>query len=351
MKRDIKSMLPAELHEYFKSAGEPEFRVKQVFSWLHSGVKTFSDMTNLPVKLRGKLDEDFLITVPVLIETYRSSADDTVKYLWGIQEGDTIETVMMDYRHGCSICVSSQVGCAMGCTFCASSITGLKRDLAASEIVDQVIFSQLLTQGRVSNIVLMGMGEPLDNFDNVIRFIELISHPYGINIGARHITLSTCGLTENIDRLSDYSVQLSLAISLHATDDETRNKLIPRNRDTSINELLDACRRYFKKTGRRITYEYALIDGVNDSPDQALQLSKLLRKTGSHLNLIMLSSVPERAYTPSSKKNVEIFTKILSQNEINFTVRRSLGADIEAACGQLRRKNLAESVNGVMGHN
>ena len=349
MKNDIKSMLPSELCEYFESIGEPSFRAQQVFSWLHQGVIKFADMTNLSLKLRNKLDEEFLITVPELLEKLTSKSDSTVKHLWCVQEEDAIESVLMDYEHGSTVCLSTQVGCRMGCIFCASAIGGLKRNLAASEMVDQVLFSQIYAEKKVSNIVLMGMGEPLDNFENVMLFIELISHSYGINIGARHITISTCGVIENIDRLAEYGVQSGLAISLHAPDDETRSKLVPINREAGINSLLDACGRYYRKTGRRITYEYAMIDGVNDSPEQAALLAKLLKNTGSHVNLISLSEVPERTLKASSKKSVDEFTGVLKQNGINLTIRRSLGTDIEASCGQLRRKNLAEIVNGVMG--
>jgi len=353
MKRDIKSMYPAELEEYFESIGERRFRSRQVFSWLHKGAVVFADMTNLPPKLRDKLDEEFLITVPELIEKQVSKTDGTVKYLWRVQEDDLIESVLMEYAHGSTICISTQVGCEMGCVFCASTIGGLKRNLTASEMIDQVLFSSLDAGKRVSNIVLMGIGEPLDNFDNVMRFIKLISHPDGMNIGARHLTLSTCGIIENIDRISEYSVQLTLAISLHAPDDETRSRLVPVNRDTGVGNLIGACRRYFNKTGRRVTFEYAMIDKVNDSPEHAALLAELLKDTGSHLNLIMLSAVPERTVNASPKESVDRFTEILAKRGINFTVRRSLGADIEASCGQLRRRksNSTETVNGVMGSN
>ena len=353
MKRDIKSMYPDELGEYFGSIGEQHFRTRQLFSWLHKGVIGFADMTNLSLKLRDMLDEDFYITVPELIEKHVSKSDGTVKYLWRVQGDDLIESVLMEYAHGKTICISTQVGCKMGCVFCASTIGGLKRNLAASEMIDQVLFSELDSENRISNIVLMGIGEPLDNFDNVMRFIKLISHPQGMNIGSRHLTLSTCGIIENIDRLSEYSVQLTLAISLHAPDDETRSRLMPMSRDTSVRNLVDACQRYFEKTGRRVTYEYAMIDKLNDSPEHAALLAELLKNTGSHLNLIMLSAVPQRALNASTKESVAAFTGVLAGRGINFTVRRSLGVDIEASCGQLRRRKLnsTETVNGVMGSN
>jgi len=353
MKRDIKSMYPSELEEYFESIGEPRFRARQVFSWLHKGARAFADMTNLSLKLRDLLDEEFLITVPGLTQKQVSKTDGTVKYLWRVQEDDLIESVLMEYEHGNTICISTQVGCKMGCVFCASTIGGLKRNLAASEMLDQVLFTALDAGKRISNIVLMGIGEPLDNFDNVTRFIKLVTHPQGMNIGSRHLTVSTCGIIENIDRLSEYSVQLTLAISLHAPDDETRSRLVPLNRYTGVRNLIDACERYFNKTGRRVTFEYAMIDKVNDSPKHAALLAELLQNTGSHLNLIMLSAVPQRALNASTKESVAGFTGVLAKRGINFTVRRSLGIDIEASCGQLRRRNLnsTETVNGVMGSN
>jgi len=353
MKRDIKSMYPAELGEYFESIGEQRFRAQQVFSWLHKGVRVFADMTNFSLKLRELLDEEFLITVPELTLKQVSKMDGTVKYLWRVQGDDLIESVLLEYAHGNTICISTQAGCRMGCVFCASAIGGLKRNLTASEMIDQVLFSALDAGKRISNVVLMGIGEPLDNFDNVMRFVKLITHPGGMNIGARHLTLSTCGIIENIDRLSEYSVQLTLAISLHAPDDKTRSRLVPQNRDTGVRNLIDASERYFGKTGRRVTFEYAMIDKVNDSPEHAALLAELLKNTGSHLNIIMLSAIPERTLNASPNESVTRFTGVLAQSGINFTVRRSLGTDIEASCGQLRRRNLSstETVNGVMGSN
>jgi len=343
MKRDIKSMLLEELEEYFKSTGEQKFRAKQVFKWLHSGVIAFSEMTDISIELRDKLDNEFYISEPVLVEKQVSAADGTEKYLWRTMNDDMVECVLMQYSHGNTICISTQVGCKMGCTFCASSIDGFKRDLNASEMLDQVIFTQLDSGKRISNVVLMGIGEPLDNFDNVIRFVQLICHPAGKNIGARHITISTCGLVENIDRLAEYDVQLTVAISLHAPDDETRSQLIPFNRKTGVKDLLEAGERYFKKTGRRITYEYALIDNINDSTRHAELLSQLLKNTSSHLNLLFLSNVKDRGFKPSPKEHVRRFTEILDKKGVNYTMRRSLGADIDAACGQLRHRVLSKA--------
>jgi len=328
MKTDIKSMFLHELDAYFKSAGLQKFRAKQVFSWLHAGVRTFNDMSNLPLELREKLYNEFYITVPELVKKQVSGNDGTAKYLWSVQDNDLIESVqstetqdndliesvLMQYAHGDTICISTQVGCRMGCTFCASSLDGFKRNLSASEMLDQVLFTRLDTGKRISNIVLMGIGEPLDNFDNVMRFIKLICSPSGQNIGARHLTLSTCGIVENIDRLAEYDVQLTLAVSLHASDDETRSMLIPINRQTGINNLIDSSERYFKKTGRRVTYEYALINEVNDTPEHAKRLSALLKKTSGHLNLIFLSYVQDRMFKPTSRKNAKLFTDELRNN-------------------------------------
>jgi len=335
-KRDIKSMLPEELAGYFESTGERAYRARQVFRWLHGGVDSFSGMTDLSSSLRGKLDGEFTITVPELHDRQVSKLDGTIKYLWRMDDGCAVESVVMDYEHGSTVCISTQVGCRMGCAFCASTLGGLTRNLAASEMLDQVMFSKTDAGDRISNIVLMGIGEPLDNFDNVLRFLTLINHPSGINVGARHISLSTCGITENIDKLAEYDIQLSLAVSLHAPDDETRSRLMPVNRASGVDRLLDACDRYYRRTGRRISYEYALIDGVNDASRHAVMLASILKRTGSHLNLIQLSNVPERDFRASPPENVRAFIRILKQKGINFTVRRKLGADIDAACGQLR---------------
>ena len=339
-KTDIKSMLLPELEEYFASIGERSFRAKQAFLWLHSGVKAFGDMTNLPESLRVKLSEDFFISVPALDRKLVSSLDGTMKYLWKMPDGSAVECVIMEYAHGNTICVSSQVGCRMGCLFCASAIGGLKRNLTASEIEDQVIFSMLDSEKKISNIVLMGIGEPLDNFDNVIRFLELVSHQSGINIGARHITVSTCGIIENIDKLAEYKIKSTLTVSLHAPDDETRTRLMPINRRVGVDRLLEACSGYFLKTGRRISYEYAMIDGVNDTFWHAELLGKKLKNTGSHVNLIPLSDVPEPQLRGSPQERVREFAKILEQMGVNCTVRRSLGGDIAASCGQLRGRGI-----------
>ena len=338
MKTDIKSMLLPELADYFESIGERGFRSVQVFRWLHSGAEAFSDMTNLPETLREKLDGEFMITVPVILEKHVSNLDGTIKYLWRLHDGNTVESVIMEYEHGTTVCISTQVGCRMGCAFCASTIGGLTRNLAASEMLDQVLFSQLDAGTRINNVVLMGIGEPLDNFENVLRFLKLINHKSGMNIGARHITLSTCGIIENIDKLAGYDIQLSLAASLHAPDDETRSRLMPVNKLSGVDELLQSCERYFRATGRRISYEYSLIDGINDTPRHAELLAQKLKNTGSHLNLILLNNVPDLKLRASPPGNVQLFIKLLKQKGVCFTVRRRLGSDIEASCGQLRAR-------------
>jgi len=344
MKKDIKSMLLPEIREYFETTGERPYRAEQVFPWLHRGVKTFSEMTNLQEKLREKLDREFYITAPELAEKLVSRLDGTNKFLWNMQDGASVESVVMEYAHGNTVCISSQVGCRMGCAFCASAIGGLERNLAASEMLDQVLYSQQHSGRKISNVVLMGIGEPLDNFDNTMRFLELITHKSGINIGARHISVSTSGIVDNIDKMAEYDVQSTLSVSLHAPDDETRSRLMPVNREAGVDELIEACNRYFSKTGRRISYEYAMIDGINDSVGQARLLADKLKDTGSHLNIITLSDVPERPYRGSPPESVKAFTGYLRRKGVNYTVRRSLGGDINASCGQLRGKRLQSTV-------
>ena len=338
MKQDIKSMLPAELREYFESAGEKPFRAEQVFKWLHGGAVTFAEMTNLSETLRGKLDSAFYISAPSLMKKQVSKTDGSIKYLWGLSGGAAIESVVMDYEHGKTVCISTQAGCRMGCAFCASALSGLDRNLTAGEMEDQVMFSQIDSGQRISNVVLMGVGEPLDNFENVIRFLSLITHESGMNISARRITLSTCGILENIDKLAEYDIKLTLSVSLHAPDDDTRTGLMPVNRATGVDRLMEACGRYFTATGRRVSYEYAMIGGINDTPRHARLLAEKLSGTGSHLNLISLNDVAERPLRASSKADSKAFTEILDLNHVNYTVRRKLGGDIDASCGQLRHK-------------
>ena len=335
---DIKSMTQEELGSFLKSLGQPAFRAKQVFTWLHRGVTSFDEMTNLPKTLREQLAQTCHITAPFVARRQESKLDGTIKYLWELADGSCIETVLMQYHHGNTVCISSQVGCRMGCAFCASTIAGKVRDLTASEMLDQVLFTQLDSGREISNIVLMGIGEPLDNFDNVMRFLELINSPDGMNIGMRHISLSTCGLVDKIEKLAERDLQLTLSVSLHSPDDESRSKIMPVNRRWPVDTLLAACRDYFAKTGRRISFEYTMIDGVSDSPEQAELLSKKLAGMGAHVNMIPLNNVTESGLHTSSRQAIHQFQSILEANGITATLRRTLGSDIDASCGQLRRK-------------
>lgn len=337
---DLKSMTLEEMGDLLKSWGEPSFRAGQVFTWLHKGVKSFDEMSNLPKTLREKLAAECFITCPTVVRKQVSAQDGTIKYLWELADGNCIETVLMRYQHGNTVCISCQVGCRMGCAFCASTLGGKIRDLKPSEMLDQVLFTQLDSGAEISNIVLMGIGEPLDNFDTVMRFLELVNHPKGMNIGMRHISLSTCGLTEKIDKLAEYRLQLTLSVSLHAPDDETRSKIMPVNRAVGVKKLIDTCRRYFEVTGRRISYEYAMIDGVNDSDEQADLLADLLKGMPGHVNLIPLNHVEESPLKPS--RRVAAFQKRLESHGVTVTVRRRLGGDIDASCGQLRRKAMQQ---------
>lgn len=337
---DIKSMTQQELAQFLKELGEPAFRAKQVFTWLHRGVTSFEDMTNLSKPLREKLAERCFITAPMVARKQESRLDGTIKYLWELSDGNCIETVLMQYHHGNTVCISSQVGCRMGCAFCASTIAGKVRDLRPSEMLDQVLFTQLDSGREVSNIVLMGIGEPLDNMENVLRFLELVNHPDGMNIGMRHISLSTCGVVPGIDALAEKELQLTLSVSLHAPDSETRSRIMPVNRAYDVELLFDACHRYFQRTGRRISFEYAMIDGVNDNDWQADLIAKKLRGMPGHVNLIPLNDVVESPYKPS--RRIAAFQKRLESHGVTATVRRSLGGDIDASCGQLRRKAMEE---------
>ena len=337
---DLRSMLPEELERYFQELGQPRFRAMQVFRWLHRGVESFDEMTDLPRALRERLGEDCVLTVPRVERRQVSKLDGTIKYLWRLGDGNCVETVLMRYKHGNTVCVSSQVGCNMGCVFCASTLGGKVRDLAPSEILAQVIFTKKDSGAEISNIVMMGIGEPLDNFDAVLRFLELVNHPEGLNIGMRHISLSTCGLVKQIDKLAGLGLQLTLSVSLHAPEDETRTRLMPVNRAVGVDLLMDTSRRYFEITGRRISYEYAMADGVNDSDEQADRLAALLRGQPGHVNLIPLNEVAESPLRPS--RRVRQFQKRLESHGVTATVRRRLGGDIDASCGQLRRRRIAE---------
>ena len=330
MKQDIKSMTLAEMTQALKDLGQPAFRAKQIYTWLHKGVTDFEEMTNVSKELRAKLDETYYITAPKVARKQKSQKDGTVKYLWELGDGNCVETVLMQYHHGNTVCISSEVGCPMGCKFCASTLGGLVRRLQPSEILDQVLFTALDSGLPISNIVLMGIGEPLDNFDNVMRFLELVNSPEGMNIGMRHISLSTCGLVPRIDELAEKKLQLTLSVSLHSPDDASRSAIMPINRKYPVDVLLDACRRYFEKTGRRVSFEYTMIDGVSDSPEQAELLASKLHGLAAHVNMIPLNPVAESPLRPSTRQAVARFQKILEGHGIPATVRRSLGGDIDA---------------------
>lgn len=338
MGKDILSMLPQEIEGELAALGEPKYRAKQIFDWLSHGVRDFDEMTNLPKALKEKLKAEYTLYRPKVLSKQVSKLDGTIKYLWELYDGNAVETVVMSYKHGNTVCVSSQVGCRQGCAFCASTIGGLVRCLEPSEILDEVLFSQLDSGKPISNIVLMGIGEPLDNFDNVMRFLELVNHPDGMNIGMRHISLSTCGITERFDELAEKNLQITLSVSLHAPDDETRSRLMPANRGRGVEQLMDSCRRYYQKTGRRISFEYAMIDGVNDTEKHAHLLAQRAKSVGAHVNLIPLNHVEERQFRPSTAGHMKAFIKILEDAGVNVTVRRKLGGDVDASCGQLRRK-------------
>ena len=333
---DLKSMTPQELSAWCKDQGQPAFRGKQLFQWFHRGAASLEEMTDLPKAFRAQIAASGGISAPVVERKQVSKQDGTIKYLWRLSDGNCIETVLMGYHHGNSVCISSQVGCAMGCSFCASTVGGRVRNLTAGELLGQVVFTQKDSGQPISNIVLMGIGEPLDNYDNVRRFLTLVNHPEGINIGMRHISLSTCGLIPGIQRLAQEGLQLTLSVSLHGPDDETRSALMPVNRVYPVAALLEACQAYFAQTGRRISYEYALIDGVNDTPRHAKLLGERLAGSGAHVNLIPLNDVAESPLKPS--RRVAAFQKQLLEGGLNATVRRRLGSDIDASCGQLRRK-------------
>ena len=335
---DLKSMTLEEITAALRAMGEPSFRGKQVFTWLHRGITDFDEMMNIPKSLREKLRAEYYITVPTVARKQVSKLDGTIKYLWELQDGNCIETVLMSYHHGNTVCISSQVGCRMGCKFCASTLAGKVRDLTPSEMLDQVLFTQLDSGREISNIVLMGIGEPMDNRKNVLRFLELINHPDGMNIGMRHISLSTCGLIERFDDLAARDLQLTLSVSLHAPDDATRSKIMPANHGRGVAALIDACARYYEATGRRISFEYAMIDGVNDTPEHARLLAKHARRVCAHVNLIPLNHVEERAFRPSTPEHLKAFIRILERAGVNVTVRRKLGSDVDASCGQLRKK-------------
>ncbi len=350
-KIDLLSMLPSELEEFILSLGEPKYRAKQLFSGMHKGV-TPDNITNIGKATKQKLNDASYYYLPQIKRKLVSALDGTVKYLFLMRDGNCVESVVMKYNHGNTICVSSQVGCRMGCAFCASTIGGKVRDLTSSEMLGQIIAAERDTGERISNIVMMGIGEPLDNYDNVIKFLKLVNNEKGLNIGYRHISLSTCGLVDKIDMLARESFPITLSISLHASDDETRSAIMPVNRKWSIECLLSACHRYYKATGRRISFEYTLISKKNDSPEAAARLASLLNSTlrtrgegesfPIHVNLIPVNPVDETVFSASDKSAVDKFAEVLEKKGIRATVRRRLGADINASCGQLRRAEITE---------
>ncbi len=346
---DLYSMLPSELEEYFISIGEPKFRAKQVFARLHKGER-ISEITNLSKALRERLSAETTDTLPTVAEKLVSKLDGTVKYLFSLYDGACIESVFMRYKHGNTLCISSQVGCRMGCKFCASTIGGRVRDLLPSELLGQIIAAERDSGERISNIVMMGIGEPLDNYDNVIKFLRLVNHPDGLNIGYRHISLSTCGVVSGIEKLANESFPITLSISLHAANDAARSEIMPINNKWCIAELLSACVDYYKTTGRRISFEYTLISGKNDSEADAIELANLLknafRESGAplHVNLIRVNEVKETGFKKGSAESVNAFAKMLESRGITATVRRRLGSDVNAACGQLRRSKMTKEV-------
>ncbi len=342
---DLKDLEYFQLENLIKEIGEPKFRAKQIFQWLHRGVESFDEMTNLSKDTKRKLSEVSYISKLRIREKYVSKIDGTVKYLFELDDGNCIESVVMRYKHGITICISSQVGCRMGCGFCASTIGGLLRSLTAGEILNQVLFATKDLGARISNIVMMGIGEPLDNYDSVVKFLHNVNHPDGICIGYRHISLSTCGVVDKIKQLSDENLPITLSISLHAPNNEIRNKIMPVNKKYPVEVLIDACKEYIKKTGRRISFEYSLISGVNDSEKEARELAKLLKGMLCHINLIPVNKVEERDYHKGTKENIRRFQECLTELGMNATVRRELGSDISASCGQLRKRAMDKENN------
>ena len=341
--KHIKSMTQPEIGAVLKELNQPAFRAKQLFTWLHKGVRSYEEMTNLPKALRDVLGDKYPILPPQVVRKQESARDGTIKYLWKLSDGNCVETVLMRYHYGNTVCISTEVGCRMGCAFCASTLGGLVRRLEPFEMLDQVLFTQVDSGLPISHIVLMGIGEPLDNFDNVMRFLELVNSADGMNISMRHISLSTCGLVPMIDELAKKKLQLTLSVSLHAPSDEIRNTIMPVNKAYPTEELLQACRRYYEATNRRISFEYAMINGVNDTPEAAKLLLKRLKGLPAHMNLIPLNHVEESPLKPSTRQAVQQFQNILEQGGVPATVRRTLGGDIDASCGQLRRKYMKEN--------
>lgn len=342
-KKDIKSMTLQRLTEEVLEMGLPKFRAGQIYDWLHNKrVEGFQEMTNLSAPLREQLEQRYYINRLSIKKKLVSRLDGTVKYLYELRDGNCVEAVLMGYHHGNSLCISTQVGCRMGCKFCASTLAGRVRDLTPSEMLDEVYMAQKDSGKRVDSLVLMGIGEPLDNFENVMDFFEILSSPQGLNLSLRHVSLSTCGLVDKIRELAKRKLQITLSISLHAPNDTIRNLSMPINKKYNVETLLAACREYFEVTGRRISFEYALIDGLNDRPEHAIELARRLRGMGAHVNLIPVNEVAETGFKRGSRAKIEAFRDQLEKLGVNATIRRELGADIAAACGQLRRQEVGE---------
>ena len=340
-KTDIKSLPLAQLTEVLETMGEKKFRAKQMYQWMHVRLAgSFEEMTDLSKALREKCEQSFTYTSLEVVQVQESKIDGTRKYLFGLSDGNVVESVWMKYKHGNSVCISSQVGCRMGCRFCASTLDGLERNLAPAEMLDQIYSIQKLTGERVSNVVVMGTGEPMDNYENLLTFIGMLTDENGLNISQRNVTVSTCGIVPRMRQLAERKLQITLALSLHATTDEKRRKLMPIANRYSIAELMEACAYYFEQTGRRITFEYSLVGGVNDTDEDAAELTALARPLCCHVNLIPVNPIKERDYVQSTGARIQAFKNKLEKNKINVTIRREMGRDIDGACGQLRHKTI-----------
>ena len=343
---DIKSLTKEELTKEIENLGEKKFRASQMYEWMHKKlVSSFDEMTNLSKDFREKCKEHFLYVSLHAVQVQESAYDGTKKFLFELHDGNVVESVFMRYKHGNSVCISSQVGCRMGCRFCASTLDGLERNLSASEMLDQIYAIERLTKERVSNVVVMGTGEPLDNYDNLLRFIKILTNEDGLHISMRNVTVSTCGIVPNMEKLADEKLQITLALSLHATTDEKRRKLMPIANRYTIAELMEACRYYFDLTGRRITFEYSMVAGVNDTKEDLEELTALARPLNCHINLIPVNPIKERDFVQPDMKYVQEFKKKLEKNRINVTIRREMGRDIDGACGQLRRKHVKKTTD------
>ena len=342
-KKDIKSLTLSELTEEIKALGEPAFRAKQLYEWMHKKMaRDYEEMSNVSKSLKQKLSENFTYTALTAVRVQESQIDDTKKFLFALADGNVIESVFMKYKFGNSVCISSQVGCRMGCKFCASTLDGVERNLLPSEMLDQIYSIARITGEKISRVVVMGSGEPLDNYDNLLKFITLLTDETGINMGQRNLTVSTCGIVPNILRLAEENLSINLALSLHASNNDKRKELMPIANQYEIHEVLDACKTYFEKTGRQLTFEYSLVSGVNDTQEDASELSELLKGINAVVNLIPVNPIKERTFKPTDRAGAISFKNKLEKNHINVTIRREMGRDIDGACGQLRRRHLQE---------